>query len=84
MRRTGIDVQLGRHAGVTQAGRVVDVLVTESIQGAHADKGARQSLELGRARGRRIGRHPVPAESTEIAIPAVTIRFRRPHRIAPP
>ena len=83
MRRAGVDVQFYRHAGVTQAVGIVDIFIGETIQRADREIGRRQATQLSGTRGGGVVRHGVAREVAKIAVPAVAIRDRRPHRIVP-
>jgi hypothetical protein len=61
MKRTGVDVELGRHAGSDQATRIVDILIDEEVERTGHDERRRQSGEIGRAGGCGVGGDGVAA-----------------------
>ena len=79
-----VDVQLGRHAGVTEPHRVIDVLIGEPVDGAHRDQRGGQTGQIRRPGGRGIGGHLGAAlGSAEVRAPPVVVRARRPDGVDP-
>jgi hypothetical protein len=69
-------VQLGWHAGLVEAKRVVDVFVAEAVEGADGDERRRQAGEVDGPRRRCVGGDVVATvEIPEIRAPAERVRL---------